>query len=1320
MVDSISDQPLPSSEAEQSAFEDHIALIYETAEERLAAITPLIKVGLEKGELCLYISNDENDRGIVEALKAEHIDVEKAVGTGGLILTSKKEMYFKLGRFDPDWTIRVLTNIADLAKSYGFTAMRIMSEMTWTQEQVPGVERWPEYEAKMNSLNVGISLRIICQYDRNAFPPAAMMAAIRTHPRVVSQGSISKNSFYVPAERLLSGDYAALELERMLDSIRLSNNTESELQNRDQLIDQMRKHVEATNAAKMTIELALDDSRRRFIEFAERASDWAWELDPQGSYTYSSPRVKDILGLQPEEVLGRTALDLVSSQEEADRVSAILTRTMESRAPITALEKEMRHKDGHAVFLEMSGTPLFSREGDFLGYRGIDRDITGRKSAKFAIEESRKKAKESVAEVQARDMRIHGLEEAISQLRAAQADRDAALTSIKDALRTSQLEMAKAGEDLGRLRDALLSREDEIVATKAAMEARQVDIEKNRASLTLLQQNLMDKESELSTMRADMGQLRGQHQDKDGRLNELTASYKVQALELISARGSLSGMGEGIARKEEELVTLHQQMTRMEIELKEATRAYVSKAADLAQAQDQIKQLNDALETKQAEMATATEEVRAKDVALAEAQNALFQQTALAQQNSLDRTLKEEELAAFKSMMLGKDGEAVALRARLEQLRLDLVAQDAVVFGLREALARRDAEISAQLAATNAAKEALAASDSEKLAIRRSADILGSDFCAVREALGSRDTELSVKGEALSESNDRYKAIFEQAGVGIARIGLDGRVLEANDKLCDLLGYAAQDLVGMTFREVTHRDDLVGSALLYQRLISGEVTSASIMKRFVRRLGSTVWANVTISSVKDDQGNLRYIMAIVDDRTDQMLAELALKEKEDRESEERYKNVIENAPEGVWVLDTEGRTTFVNQRVAAMLGYAPEEIMGQPASRYMNSLWMEQHESDPESFGNEIRFTRKDGSDLWVIISSMPMLDKEGQSKGAIGLVNDITVLKTKEVLTEASRTTAMSEAARFRAIIGAVNSPFAVVAVDGTVTMASPALERLLGASGLEGRSIGEVAPSVGLDDPSQIKVTADGREKELEVVPSSLATGDGTVLTFAEVIKPVEAAKKEDRNLLSESLAHDLNNSLTVIMGSVSLAKEYVIPEGRMYNKLKQIETASVTARDLAGRLMATAKGGPAGEAAVPEPSTPLVKGKGKILLMDDDESILEATGDLLRYLGYIVDVARDGEEALAMCKEAWDANQPFDLAILDQEVGAGMGGKEVGQKLRFDQPALRLIISTGYASDPALVDPASIGFAAAIPKPYAADVLSKVVAGALAPRA
>jgi hypothetical protein len=169
MVNMNNDRPLTGSEADQHLIGDHIALIYETPEERLSAVTPLIRVGLEKGEICLYISNEEDDTDMVEALKAGNIDVDKAIGNGGLILTHKKEMYFKRGYFDPDWTMKVIGNVAELAKSYGFTAMRIISDMTWTQEKVAGVEKWPEYEAKLNVFNPGISLRIICQYDRKVF-----------------------------------------------------------------------------------------------------------------------------------------------------------------------------------------------------------------------------------------------------------------------------------------------------------------------------------------------------------------------------------------------------------------------------------------------------------------------------------------------------------------------------------------------------------------------------------------------------------------------------------------------------------------------------------------------------------------------------------------------------------------------------------------------------------------------------------------------------------------------------------------------------------------------------------------------------------------------------------------------------------------------------------------------------------------------------------------------------------------------------------------------------------------------------------------------
>jgi chromosome segregation ATPase len=254
----------------------------------------------------------------------------------------------------------------------------------------------------------------------------------------------------------------------------------------------------------------------------------------------------------------------------------------------------------------MNGMPVFDRDGEFRGYRGIDRDITGRKSAKLAIDESRRRAEESVAEVQARDQRIQALELAIGQLKEAQTERDAAVASIQEALKASQLDLAKAGEDLGRLSDALRAREEEAAQARAAVDAKQAELDAQRASLVLLQQNLMDKETEATAMRSELELARGKNNESSKTLTEISASYKMQALELIAARGSLSGVEESLNRKEGELVTLHQQMGRMETELRDAKQAFATKAAELVQVQDQIRQLNDALELRKGELAGGT------------------------------------------------------------------------------------------------------------------------------------------------------------------------------------------------------------------------------------------------------------------------------------------------------------------------------------------------------------------------------------------------------------------------------------------------------------------------------------------------------------------------------------------------------------------------------------------------------------------------------------------------------------------------------------------------------------------------------------------
>jgi len=127
-------------------------------------------------------------------------------------------------------------------------------------------------------------------------------------------------------------------------------------------------------------EEALRESRRRFRSLVEATSDWVWEIDQNGIYTYSSPKVKDLLGYEPEEIIGKTPFDLMPP-DEAERVAGLFKDIAESRQPFNGLENTNLHKDGRNVVLETSGVPIFDEGGNLLGYRGIDRDITERKKA---------------------------------------------------------------------------------------------------------------------------------------------------------------------------------------------------------------------------------------------------------------------------------------------------------------------------------------------------------------------------------------------------------------------------------------------------------------------------------------------------------------------------------------------------------------------------------------------------------------------------------------------------------------------------------------------------------------------------------------------------------------------------------------------------------------------------------------------------------------------------------------------------------------------------------------------------------------------------
>ena len=124
----------------------------------------------------------------------------------------------------------------------------------------------------------------------------------------------------------------------------------------------------------------------RFKELVESTDAWVWEVDADGVYTYSSSQVYKMLGYRPDEVVG-TTLVAYMEEEEAEKMRTIFAKIVRERAKIVELENYNLHKDGHRVCLLTNGSPFFDDEGNLLGYRGIDKDITKMKEDQNVIEE---------------------------------------------------------------------------------------------------------------------------------------------------------------------------------------------------------------------------------------------------------------------------------------------------------------------------------------------------------------------------------------------------------------------------------------------------------------------------------------------------------------------------------------------------------------------------------------------------------------------------------------------------------------------------------------------------------------------------------------------------------------------------------------------------------------------------------------------------------------------------------------------------------------------------------------------------------------------
>jgi PAS domain S-box-containing protein len=453
-------------------------------------------------------------------------------------------------------------------------------------------------------------------------------------------------------------------------------------------------------------------------------------------------------------------------------------------------------------------------------------------------------------------------------------------------------------------------------------------------------------------------------------------------------------------------------------------------------------------------------------------------------------------------------------------------------------------------------------------------------------------SEHKLAAEALQEREQRLQAIFQQAAVGIVEATIDGKPLMLNQKFCEMLGYTEDELQQKSLLDITSPDDVEASLQSVERVLRAETQSSLIEKSYVRKDGSRVSANVSISVVRDSAGTPLCCIGIVEDTTERKQAEKAL-----RESEERFRMIYEHAAVGIARISLDGRWLTVNQSLCAILGYTQTELLERTFQEMTHpedlaasvSLRKSLLVGRREAYTQDKRYTRKDGSSVWARVSVSLVRDSSGDPEYFLSVIEDISERKQAEQAL-VRLATAVEQAAE----------NIVITDIDGTIQYVNPAFERTTGYPRCE--VIGQ-NPSLlksGNQDKAFYKALwdtirkgdvwtghfanrkKDGSLYEEEATISPVRDASGKLVNFVAVKRDVtkevglenqlvQAQKMEAIGTLAGGIAHDFNNLLTVIIGYSQFSLARLRKDEPLYSEIKEIEVAGMRAAELTSQLLA-----------------------------------------------------------------------------------------------------------------------------------------------------
>jgi diguanylate cyclase len=287
---------------------------------------------------------------------------------------------------------------------------------------------------------------------------------------------------------------------------------------------------------------------------------------------------------------------------------------------------------------------------------------------------------------------------------------------------------------------------------------------------------------------------------------------------------------------------------------------------------------------------------------------------------------------------------------------------------------------------------------------------------ALREAK-ERDVARWAQRE-LEESEERFRFAMQFSSIGTALVAPDGQWLGTNPALCDIVGYSEAELLATDVQSVTYPDDRDADAVELRQMLERAIETYQTNKRFVRKDGRVVWTQLSGSLVWMQSGEPHYFIYQIQDITDRVNAERAL-----RDSEERFRSIAEATQDWIWEIDADGSFTFCSPAVEAILGYTPAELIGKNCLDMVSENTRQTladllHRGTREKRGWRdlvLHLRHAMGGIRWLDSNALPRLDPRGYVLGYRGVARDITHHRLQQER--------IARLSRIQAVLSGINS---------------------------------------------------------------------------------------------------------------------------------------------------------------------------------------------------------------------------------------------------------------------------------------------------------